>query len=128
MEFIISQLDEIRVGMDGKRVVLQSSKGITMKVPWQVVETLCKAMIAKSKQIEEMANLDRLLADQAMMFRSGAPFGLSNRRDILKEAAHIAQHDDKLRKYMPGGVKSTALVGTPTVIKHDPPKEVSDEL
>ena len=123
MEFLIPQLEEIKVGIDGKRVVLSSSKGATMKIPWQVVTTLCKAMNTKAKQLEEMANIDRLLADQAMMFRSGAPFGLSNRRDILKEAAHIAQHDDKLRKYMPGGVKSTALVGTPTIIKHEPKEE-----
>ena len=128
MEFLIPQLEEIKVVMDGKRVVLSSSKGVTMKIPWQAVPTLCKAMITKAKQMEEMANLDRILEDQAMMFRSGAPFGLSNRTDILKEAAHIARYDDKLRKYMPGGVKSTALVGTPTVIKHDPPKEVGDGL
>ena len=127
MEFLIPKLDEITVGMDGKRVLLKSSNGTEMKIPWQVVETLCKVMVSKSKQMEEMANLDRILADQAMMFRSGAPFGLSNRRDILKEAAHIAQYDDKLRRYMPGGIKSTAIVGTPTVIRHDPPKEAKIE-
>lgn len=121
-KLIVPEIGEVKVGLDGSKVVIYT-KDAVIKIPWQVSTVLAKAIHAKGKQAEEMANLPRLLSDQALMFRTGAPFGLSNNPDILKEAAHKAQFDRELRK-LPGGVKSTALVGTPRIIKHRPKKEV----
>ena len=126
-QFIIPKYQEVKVRIDGSYVALVTDN-TTIKIPWQMAKALAKAIVIQAGKVEEMADLKRVISDQAFMFRSGAPFGLSNNLDILKEAAHEAQYNDELRKQLPGGVKSTALVGTPTVIKHPPKKEVSNGL
>jgi len=121
VQIIVPKLEEAKVGIDGKCVVL-STKSVIIKLPYQVVPTIARAMNMKAKEIDEIVNVHRLIGDQAFMMRSGAPFGLTNNPAIQKAAAHEAQFNDKLRKHLPGGVKGKSLIGTPTIIKH-PSKE-----
>ncbi len=121
-QILVPKLEEVKVGREVGKVVLYT-KSATIKLPWQVVKAVAKAMLIQAGREEEMANLPRLIQDQALLQRTGAPFGLTDHPDIQEEAMKTAQHDDKLRKYLPGGVKGTAKLGVPRVIKHDPPKK-----
>ena len=125
VQILVPKLEEVKIELDGSRIVLHTKNAI-IKTPWQVIKTLTKAMLIQAGRAEELANLPRLVQDHAIMMRTGAPFGLTNDPDIQKEAAKVAQYDPKLRRYLPGGVKGTALLGTPTLIKH-PPKEAKSE-
>ena len=118
-EILVPKLEEVKVGIDGDKVVL-ATKNAIIRIPWQVARTLARAIVIQAGKLDEVANVHRLIGDQAFLMRSGAPFGLTNNPDIQKAAAHEAQFDDKLRKQLPGGVKGKSLLGTPTIIKHPP--------
>lgn len=75
-----------------------------------------RAVTAGCRKAEEFAKAELVIADNAILFRSGAPFGLSDHPKILEETVKAAQHDRDLRRFMPGGIRSTELHGTPTLI------------
>lgn len=81
-----------------------------------VVRFLTKGRLA----VEELEQAERIARDTAILYRSGAPLGLSNRLDIKQEAMKQAHWDSELRRYMPGGVRSEEAVGTPAIIQHPP--------
>ena len=66
----------------------------------------------------EHAQAQRIAEDSALLYRSGAPFGLSDREDIRGEAKKIAAWDSALRRAIPGGVKSAEAFGLPSIIQH----------
>lgn len=84
-------------------------------MPWQAADSLASALSAKARQAEEQVKAGDIIYDNAICMRAGLPFGLSNRRDIVCEAMKEAAWNTNLRRYMPGGVKSKEVFGTPTV-------------
>jgi len=84
------------------------------------IDTAGKAIIHQAHKAEEIAKAEKVIGDGAFLIRSGAPFGISDNPDILKEATKEAQYNDELRKMMPSGVKSTTIFGAPTIIQHKP--------
>ena len=119
VELFMPKLEEIKIVIDGDKVALVTQNA-TIRIPWQVAMTLAKAIVTQAGKIEEMANVHRVVNDQAFFLRAGIPIGLSNNPDIRQEAMHEAQYNDRLRKELPGGVKSKTMFGTPKIIKHKP--------
>jgi hypothetical protein len=104
----------VTIGNDGARVLL-TVDGKTVSIPWEHADEIARALTSKARSAEEEQNALGIAADNAVLLRVGVPVGLSNRPDILHESAKIAQYDSKLRRYLPGGIQSTSLVGTPSV-------------
>lgn len=103
---------------EGDRVVF-AIEGRAYVIPWQAALELGRALTTKGREAEEFAAANRIIADQALLERSGAPFALSNNRLIRSAARTAAQWDSLLRRY----IKATPRpeqVGVPTVITEPP--------
>lgn len=116
-------LKQITVRQEGDRVLLLSGGILIAEMPWQAADQLARALTAKARQVEELQKAEAIAFDQAILMRAGVPFGLTNHRAILREAAKEAAWNTKLRRYMPGGVKSQEMFGTPAIICHKPKRE-----
>lgn len=84
-------------------------------VPAEAAHQIWAATTGKAREAEELANAEKVALDAAILHRSGAPFGVAHAPVIRKEAAKLAQHDEKLRRYMKDGIKSAEVVPAPTV-------------
>jgi len=75
------------------------------------------ALLSLAKQIENDADPEKQMLDQAVLFRAGAPIALNTNPKLLDAAFTEAQHNRALRRYMPHakGIASKAVVGVPVV-------------
>jgi hypothetical protein len=112
-------MNSVRVRQERDRVLLIKDGQLVLDLPWQTGVELAKALHVKAKVAEEYSQANRIILDQAVLFRAGAPFGLTRHAGMLKESIKEALFNRKLRRYMPYGIKSESVVGTPTVIGGD---------
>ena len=126
MNIFKGELKEVTVRQEGDRVLLLHNGTLLFSLPWQAALELGRALHVKGKLAEEEANAARIVYDQAILTRVGFPVGLSNRPDILAEAAKEAAWNSDLRRYIRGGramgIANQTVFGTPT-ISVSPPKE-----
>ena len=110
---------EVRVRQEGTRVSLIVDGREVLSGHWRQADELAKALVAKARAAEELEKHEAIAHDHAILMRAGAPFGLTNTPWIRDLAARIAAWDTRLRRFMPGGVRSQEHVGTPTIITKD---------
>ena len=126
MNIFKGEMKEIVVRQEGERVLLLHNGVLLFSLPWQAALELGRALHVQGKKAEEEANAVRIVYDQAILTRVGFPIGLSNRPDILREAAKEAAWNRDLRRYIRGdramGIANQTIFGTPT-ISVSPPKE-----
>lgn len=97
---------------DGKCFVLQ----LEGKVAVEIGKTLHREGLLA----DEFAHADRVAEDSAILLRAGSNFALSNDPRIINEAKKRASWSSRLRRYLPGGVKSQEAFGTPSIVRHQP--------
>ena len=119
----IPKIKDCRVRQEGTRVLIISEGKLLLDLPWRAALEISKGLRTAAKLAEEQAEALKIIQDQAVIQRAGFPVGLTDNPDIQKEALKVAQHDRKLRRFMPGGIKSEGAVGTPTLIKKPPPNK-----
>lgn len=107
----------VRIRQEGAEVQVIIEGKAVITAPWNAALDIAHEMIAAARRAEEHAKANQIIFDNAMLFRSGAPFGLSNNKNIVTESLKEAAHNYTLRRHMAGGIKSTAIVGTPEVRK-----------
>lgn len=109
---------------EGTRVLLIYNGRLVCSLPWQAAEQLGGALTAQARRAEEEALAPRIVADQALLTRLGVPFGLTRRRDLLREAANEAAWNSRLRRYVPPGrargIETQEIFGTPMIRRHSP--------
>lgn len=115
--------EAISIRQEGERVLLIKDGRLILDLPWQAALEVARAIHQKAKLAEQLACADKLIIDQAILLRAGAPFGLSSHPLILRESVREALTNRQLRRYLPGGVKSKEIVGQPAIIQHQPKKE-----
>lgn len=119
MNIFRGEMREVTVRQEGDRVLLFNNGTLLFSLPWQAALELSKAMRVQGKRAEEEANASRIVYDQAILTRVGFPVGLSNRPDILAEAAKEAAWNRDLRRYIKGdramGIANQTIFGTPTI-------------
>jgi len=124
MNIFRGELKEVTVRREGGRVLLLHNGTLLFSLPWQAAIDLSRALYAKAKQAEEEARAAQIVYDQAILTRVGFPIGLSNRPDILQEAAKEAAWNSDLRRYIRGdraiGIANQTVFGTPTITAHTP--------
>lgn len=113
----------MRIRHEGTDVLLIKGGKLLVRMPWSAALAIAGEIRRVGKLAEEEAKAEGIIMDQAIVFRAGLPFGLTSRPDMQAEAAKEAAWNSKLRRYMPGGIRSREQFGTPTVIKHKPKKE-----
>jgi hypothetical protein len=108
-----------RIRVDGENVTLELN-GRATEMPAHAAREIARALMQKALEAEEYARAEGIILDSALLIRAGLPFGLSNNPKILDEARKEAVWNRDLRRFMPGGVRSTAVVGTPTITQGAP--------
>lgn len=111
-------LKSVTIRCEGDKVLLLSGGILIAEMHWQKADELADLLHRKARQAEEQAKAERIINDSAILVRAGVSFTLSNRPDILKEAAKEAAWNRDLRRFMPGGVKSKEVFGLPSIVRH----------
>lgn len=109
------------IRQEGDRVIA-SIDGKVIDLPWQAALELSRAFASAGRKAEEHAKHGVIIADSAILMRAGMPFTLTNNPRMLDAAKTEAVHNRDLRRFMPG-IKSQEVVGTPSLIQHQPTKE-----
>lgn len=124
-DVIVPKLRAIRVVNDGNRVIVIDGSKVVLNVTWEMADAVATAMKKYARIAEEADKAASIVADQAFLMRAGVPIGLSNRKDIQREAAKEALYDKQLRRIMPsrmGNIESKESLGTPSLIQMKPKK------
>lgn len=111
------------VRQDDERVLLIINGQCVLNLPWDGALEIGRALIAQGHRAEEIAKAAGVIRDHAILVRAGVPIGLAVDPRIREEAEKDAAWDSPLRRYMPGGVKSTESVGAPSVKRRRLTKE-----
>ena len=122
-EVIVPKIKRASIERDGIDVVVVMNGRRVLDVPWDAALQLARAITIQARRIEEQVKALRIIDDQALLIRTGAPFGITNHPALMKEAKKEAANNDKLRKYIPhvsDSIRSKEAVGTPTIIQHKP--------
>lgn len=120
-EIIIPKITRATIKRDGNDVLIVMDGQRTERLPWDAALSLAEAITIQARRIEEQVKALSIIQDQALLMRSGAPFGLSSNAAIISEAKKEAVHNPQLRKYLTGkqaGGIGGPIVGAPTVIRH----------
>lgn len=119
-------MSEIRVIQNGARVLLLIDGKRVEGMPHHAAMQLSRALAGVAKLADEWDQAERIVADQALLMRAGAPFGLSDNPKIIAEARKQAELDRDLRRYLPRpaipAIASRETFGAPT-IRQTPPEE-----
>lgn len=108
-------MESLSIRQEGDRVLLIKDGRLICDMPWHAALQVADYIKSKAKLAEEYAHKEKIIDDQALLIRAGMPFGLTNHPVMLKEAVKEAFTNRFLRRALPFGVKSTSVVGTPTV-------------
>lgn len=112
---------QARIKQIGNKVLL-AIDGKEVQLPCEAALSLAQALREQGKLAEEYERAEngQLITDHAILTRLGFPIGLSNHPKVQAEVAKEAAWNSDLRRYLPGGVRSEAVVGTPTMVPHSP--------
>ena len=119
MSIVKGTLRTMTVHREGARVILLGDGRAVFDLPWKAALDLARALHIQGKKAEEEARATRIIMDQAILMRAGAPISLTGRADILHEAGKEAAWNSNLRRYMPNKMRK-GVVGKPNVIKEKP--------
>lgn len=105
----------VSVRRDGESIVVVTDVGQTVLIcPLAAAIEIAHAMKAHARKLEEFANAEALATDQAILQRSGKPFGLTRNPRIQAEAGQRAAWSTDLRRYIRSSSKlRQQQVGTP---------------
>ena len=111
------------VRREGNRVFINIGDHTFLELQWQAALEFGQAIIAISRQVEEIEKAEQVAFDGALMLRSGAPFGLAFNPKIQEMTKVEMIHNPTLRSAMSGmGIKQSAILGVPRLLM-GPPKD-----
>lgn len=123
-QILIPQFTQLSIRQEGTRVIVLHNGKALMDLAWEAAKQLSRAILVKALLAEEEAKAWDIIADQAILARTGAPFGLTNNPAMLHEAGKEAAWNSDLRRYIrgkrAGGIESQGVVGTPAIIRLNP--------
>ena len=119
----------IRIKQDGPLVVLIID-GRATAMPWDQALELAKGITIQAHKAEAQHPkvIEQTISDGAVLFRSGAPFGITNNPDVQKEIVKEALTNRELRRSNLQGVKSEAVLGTPTLRQLRPNATIAERV
>jgi hypothetical protein len=113
------RLRRYRRDVDEASIVIEHMGQIFCELPFSKACDLADALQAQARKVEEEEKHEQVAFDEAVLFRSGAPFGLSDDKYIQKEAVNEALFNPQLTRNLPS-INSQEVFGTPEVIRHKP--------
>ena len=118
----VPKTGHVNIARDGQIVVL-TIDGRSVTMPWRAADAIAKGLTQKAREAEEIEKHAQIREDHAFCLRAGLPFGTTNHPGLRAEAERDAQWDSKLRKQLPGGVKSKKAIGVPAFVLGQPQQE-----
>ena len=118
VQIYVPKIARAVVKKDGADVLIVIDGQKYCRLPWDAALELARAITIQARRIEEQVKALSIVKDQALLMRSGAPFGLSSHPDIIAEAKKEAVHNKELRKAVLGRGIGGPILGAPRVIKH----------
>jgi hypothetical protein len=112
---------DIGFRLEGEALVFIANGKMVFDIPAKAARKLWKATVAATRLAEEQAKAPAIAMDQAILFRAGAPFGLSSDPKIQAEAGKEAAWNTDLRRFIRGGIRSKRMLGAP-VVRLETPK------
>lgn len=106
-----------KVRCGGDHVLVNLDERVFLEITPEAALELAAAIRQQALRAQEYRDRDRLSMEGALLLRTGAPFTLSDRPDVLDRARLEAAWNTGLRRALPAGVKAESLVGVPKVIK-----------
>ena len=112
--------EQLRFVRANDQIVLLCNGQLVTSFPSQVGREIIDALNKQVLAIENDANPEKTVMDQAVLHRKGINIGLSDSRKIMAEAHKEAQWNRDLRRALRAtdGVPSTEVVGTPMLTNH----------
>jgi hypothetical protein len=102
------------VRVEGELVVLILN-GVATTMPYQAADAIVQRLSAAARLAEERVKHEQVQADHALLTRAGFGIGVTNDPRIAAAAERDAAWDSKLRRYLPGGVRSKTRIGVPAI-------------
>lgn len=119
----------VRVRRVEDSIVLEYLTGKIFAVwPLGVAHTIGEVLISKARKLEAREKADQIAFDQALLLRSGKPFGVTSDPDIQHEAGKLAAWDSRLRRALPGGIRGQEQFGAPSLMRGRPSTFSMQEL
>ena len=111
------------------RIIMAGADPV-MDMPWQKADEFAAALRRMARRGEEYEKANEIIMDNALLQRSGANFGLSDRPEINSETVKEALHNKALRRLLPWreknvsqgieSIRTRGAVGAPALTKHKP--------
>ena len=117
MPHIFLPTNALTIRQEGQRVLLLRGGQLLADMPYEAALDVGRALMAQARKAEELARAQQIISDQALLLRIGFPVGLTNHPGVQAEAAKEAAWNTQLRRSLPGGVRSQAVVGTPALLQ-----------
>ena len=108
------------VRQEGTNVQIILEGRLLMDLTWQSALELAKAIHATAKKAEELANAEKIIFDQAILDRLGAPVSLVTRKDMAVAAKKEAAWNTPLRRYIRRSRLRQGIVYAPSVTQDRP--------
>jgi hypothetical protein len=103
---------------DPSRTLIVLNGQAVASVPWEQCDEIARSFLRAARAGEEYAKANEIIAADAALIRTGAPFALSSHPKIRDAAFSEAQWGDT-RKHMPmKGAPSPRRCGVPSLVKH----------
>ena len=118
----------LRLELAANGRIIMTGADPAMDMPWEKADEFAHALTQMARRAEEYCKANQIIADNALLQRSGAPIGLSDDPLIKSETIKTALYDRTLRKLMPwrnrkvaaglGNIQERGVVGAPALTKH----------
>lgn len=105
---------EWRIKQEGEHVLLIRNGVLVAEMPWEAAAGFARAVTGAARLAEEFAKHDQVIGDQALAFRAGLPWGLTDNKAIIEEAKKECLHNRDLRRFIKG-TPTRIKIGTPGV-------------
>lgn len=104
----------VAIRQQGEMLLVIGNGKLLFDMTADISDKILSALYSQSRACEEWEKAEKIALDNAILFRAGAPFGLTNDPKIQEESIKEAVHNRNLRRWMPS-IKSEEAVGTPTI-------------
>ena len=96
----------INIREEGGVILMFLDDKLLFKTNYQEAQQIANGLAAVAKIVEERVNQERLVLDQALLMRTGAPIGLISPYNpaLMRRARIEAAWNSNLRRYIPSPV------------------------
>jgi hypothetical protein len=112
----------VRVRREAGQVMLEDAVrgSLLVVLPLPAAIEIGYALIGQARRLETVEKHEAIVFDQALLARRGMPFGVTSNPRLQELAMQEAHWNSRLRRALPGGVRSEEAVGTPTIRRQVP--------